>query len=93
MEKHIILYGQSTVVRCDGKCNKAWGVNIRPRNADTDEYLSDAELDTAPADPGTYEGACGKPFSGICDDSESMNKWCVRQCERSYIDNDPIPCF
>lgn len=35
----------------------------------------------APADPGTYEGGDAKPtYLG-----ERLNKWCVRECERSQI--------
>jgi hypothetical protein len=38
-------------------------------------YLSDDELGDAPEYPGTYEGGQGK-------NPLSMNKWCVRECER-----------
>jgi hypothetical protein len=42
-------------------------------------YKADHELGTAPADPGTYECDAAKPGP----DDEPMNKWCVRECERS----------
>ena len=70
-------------VACDGKCNKAWGLNNRPKIKLTDDdddvcWLSDNELDIAPRDPGTYEGGHGKPYNS----TEFPNKWCVRECER-----------
>lgn len=79
-------------VECDRKCTKAWGISSRPKiNLSDDEddivWLADAELGDAPKDPGTREGAHGKPFSP----DDFPNKWCVRQCERcamSNIDDD-----
>ena len=66
----------------DGKCNKAWGVNQRPKiqlSDDDDDiaWLADSELGEAPIDPGTYEGGEGKPLT------PKHNKWCFRECERS----------
>lgn len=84
--KQIQWLRQSVTLACDGLCAKAWGVNCRPReqfdSADADDFafLADAELGTAPADPGTYEGGYGKP-----DSPEGMNKWCARECERSTL--------
>ena len=83
MEKEIIYFGQKAKVACDGKCNKAWGIQNRPRkqlSADEDDYcfLADGELDDAPVDPGTYEGGHAKPVGK----EHAMNKWCVRECER-----------
>lgn len=86
MEKIIQYFGQPAKVGCDEKCNKAWGVNNRPKvhlseNLDDYEFLSDNELGDAPENPGTYEGGHGKPVfkTGI------PNKWCVRECERCVI--------
>lgn len=31
MEKTIIFFGQQAKVNCDENCNKAWGINLRPR--------------------------------------------------------------
>lgn len=83
MEKVIVYFGQKTKIGCDEKCNKAWGLNVRPRiqlsdNPDDYCYLSDTELNDASIDPGIYEGYDGKP---TCRD-EMLNNWCVRQCER-----------
>ena len=81
--KSILWMGKDMVLACDGKCDKAWGFNTRPKNQmseDQDDvvYLADGELDKAPKDPGTYEGGHGKPKS-----PDEMNKWCARECERS----------
>ncbi len=79
----IDYFGKATKAACDGNCNKAWGINNRPRvqlSADDNDYafLADGELGDAPADPGTYEGPCGKPTSS----AYFPNKWCIRECER-----------
>lgn len=83
MEKIITYFGQPCKVGCDEKCNKAWGINQRPKimlSDDEDDYayLSDDELGEAPTDPGTYEGGHGKPTTP----AQAPNKWCVRECER-----------
>ena len=87
--KNIVFCRQHVVLACDGNCQKAWGINCRPRlqlgPSDDDDiaYLSDQELCNAPANPGTYEGDHAKP-SGPHD----MNKWCARECERAVL-RDP----
>lgn len=84
MEKIITYFGQDMKVGCDEKCNKAWGINERPKiefdvnDEDDTAFLSDGELGDAPIDPGTYEGGHAKPT----DKSQIPNKWCVRECER-----------
>lgn len=111
LKKEIVYFGQKTTVICDGRCDKAWGINSRPqlfymesgeppRKLKADEepldyddniFVGDDELGTAPADPGTYEGGHGKPSATPLDDSSSLNKWCVRECERSAIDAKTPP--
>jgi len=94
IQKNITYCGQRIIVACDEKCNKAWGMNSRPKeyfdenNEDDYTYLSDDELGEAPIDPGTYEGfeMAGKPETK----EERLNKWCVRECERSYRGELPI---
>lgn len=83
MEKIITYCYQQVKVACDEKCEKAWGINNRPKvnlSDDPDDYyyLADDEVGIAPQDPGTYEGSHAKPVNkeGI------PNKWCVRECER-----------
>lgn len=84
MPERLITYcGQTAKVCCDGKCEKAWGINNRLRVQLSDEeddyaWLSDNELGIAPINPGTYEGSDAKPLSVM----EFPNKWCVRECER-----------
>lgn len=69
---------------CDGKCEKAFGINLRPRilwSRDPDDYtwLADQEIPfDAPKDPGSYEGGHAKPQEL----PQEHNKWCVRECER-----------
>lgn len=85
--KLITYFGQPCVVACDAKCVKAWGINNRPKHQhsdDSDDYtfFTDEELpDPAPRDPGTYEGGHAKPRTP----EERLNKWCVRECERSEL--------
>ena len=81
-----LYFEHPVAVVCDAKCNKAWGITGRPReqlSEDVDDfaYLSDVELGDAPRDPGTWEGGHGKPVRP----EDRMNKWCVRECERSSM--------
>lgn len=89
MEKIIFYNGETIKIGCDEKCNKAWGVNNRPKieldpdhiHPDYDDdiaFLSDDGLGDAPIDPGTYEGGQAKPIHK----HEIPNKWCARECER-----------
>jgi hypothetical protein len=86
-EKLITFCGQKAKVACDGRCDKAWGIDKRPRvqlgdgsNPDDYVWLSDDEVGEAPTDPGTYAGDHAKPIGAT--GAEHMNKWCVRECER-----------
>jgi len=92
--KRISYFGQPVLVGCDARCDKAWGHQSRPRvdldpNDDDDcMWLADDELGVAPQDPGTYEGGHGKPARP----DDRLNKWCVRECERSFsvgLNGDP----
>lgn len=82
---NIIYVGQRADVHCDGNCRKAWGVE-RPKiqlSDDEDDYvaLADDELPDAPECNGWWEGGDGKPRTP----KARLNKWCIRQCERSVI--------
>ena len=98
-EAIIKFFRQDAKVCCDGKCNKAWGINNRPKNQLSDdeddyEFLADSELGDAPADPGTYEGGHAKPTAI----SQFPNKWCVRECERCNMSSvgesdEPLEVF
>ena len=86
--KEIVWFADRCVLACDGRCDKAWGINNRPRHVPPDAcddddfaFLADDELGTAPEHPGTWEGGDGK-------DPRSLNKWCARECERSRIFED-----
>jgi len=96
IKKDIIYFGGECVLFCDGKCDKAWGINGREKvnlsncpedsedyDEDNVEWLADDELGEAPKDPGTYEGGHAKP---VCDE-DKLNKWCCRECERSKMIN------
>jgi len=84
--KQIVYCGNTRILVCDANCQKAWGLNNRPRvklSGNEDDYamLADDELGEAPANPGTYEGGCGKPQNL----AERLNRWCARECERSVL--------
>lgn len=87
LKKTITYYGKEAIAFCDGKCDKAWGINRRPfiqldeNNEDDIAFLADNELDIAPVNPGTYEGGEGKPLSK----EDALNRWCVRECERCSV--------
>ncbi len=91
LKKSIKAYGRSLVIACDGRCDKAWGINGRPRtllsdtNPDDYVYQGDDELGTAPgpgSTRGLSEGGDLKPSASLLTDGERMNKWCFRECER-----------
>jgi len=79
-KKEICYFGKNVILACDNKCHKAFGMNTRQRDSD-DNCICDDDLGIAPVDPGTYEGGYGKP----CFDTEKLNKWCCRECERSSV--------
>jgi hypothetical protein len=86
IKKEITFFANRLILACDANCNKAWGINNRPKISLSDDvddvaYLADEELLDAPDDPGTYEGECAKPI----DIMELLNKWCARECERSVL--------
>lgn len=87
MLKGNITFGmEAAIVACDGKCNKAFGINGRPKvtlseNEDDYYYIPDGDLGEAPIDPRSYEGIDAKPLSP----DEFPNHWCVRECERSTM--------
>jgi hypothetical protein len=87
-QSNVTYMGQKVFVACDGKCEKAWGINNRPKNQLSDdgddyEFLADGELPIAPIDPGTYEGDDAKPPNATF----FPNRWCVRECERCVMED------
>lgn len=90
--KRITFCGQEATVVCDGNCSKAWGINSRPRIQGPGHlpvYMTDTELPDAQIDPGTYEGGDAKPVAAAS--GADMNRWCVRECERSAITKPGAP--
>jgi len=95
LAKSILFLGQPRVLVCDGRCNKAWGIDGRPKHhfsKDVDDYvfLGDALLGTAPGPGATVtieEGGDPKPSDVWLDEKDAprMNRWCARQCERSRL--------
>ena len=91
ISKKIVFFGKDCVVACDGRCDKAWGHNGRPRtklsvNPDDYVYLADEKLDKAPGPGDTNilsEGCDLKPSAVPVTDGEVINRWCTRECERS----------
>jgi hypothetical protein len=95
LAKSIVFLGHACVLICDGSCDKAWGMQARPRrmlSEDEDDYvyLPDRELGTAPG-PGKTEiceeGGDRKPSAKplFAEHSQLMNRWCARQCERARM--------
>jgi hypothetical protein len=117
LSKTIPYFGKLQVVSCDGRCDKAWGINLRPavyfdsngavigeracndagsntiyrgidrENFDDYAFLADNEVSTAPSHPQTWEGGDGKPAATTIPNATYINKWCIRQCERSITTN------
>lgn len=94
LRKQIVWFGDACTLACDGRCDKAWGINGRPRHSfDPNEpddyvYLADSKLDVAPGPGrtvGLSEGGHLKPSATPLADPTLMNKWCSRECERSTI--------
>ncbi len=87
LTKEIKWFNRKAILACDGKCSKAFGINLRekinldPNDEDDYYYLSDDEVGIAPIDTGIYEGGHPKPNN----ESQKLNKWCARECERSSI--------
>ena len=84
----IVFFGQKTILACDLKCYKAWGIHERPRNQKSDdpddyEWLADHELGLAPEMSPITEGDHNKPDQS--NEGISHNKWCARECERSVL--------
>ncbi len=89
--KLIRYFGEEKVLACDGKCDKAWGINGRPKrqlSEDGDDYvfIGDGEFGEALA-PGPGETVA---IAEGCDikpeNSDGFgNKWCTRECERTAM--------
>lgn len=85
--------GDYIALACDGKCEKAFGINHRPKvildenNEDDYYFLADHEVGIAPVDTGVYEGGHAKPTD------KQHNKWCWRECERSVKGGNKIQSF
>lgn len=83
--RRITYLSQTAFVGCDEHCEKAWGKHQRPSsldpNTETKFFLADTELGRAPLDPGTEEGPDRKPTLP----NDKLNRWCVRECERSSM--------
>ncbi len=89
IQKQVRFFGKQVVLACDGRCDKAWGINGRARvllsDKDGDDiFVPDSALGTA-GPPGTWEGGDGRPSAVPLTDGERMNKWCARACERGDI--------
>lgn len=101
LAKPILYCDTWMVLACDGRCDKAWGIQgraTRKLSADEDDYvyLGDGELGVAPGPGETAiieEGEDRKPSAtALCEtDSARMNRWCARQCERSRMYRQLLP--
>ncbi|PLS18900.1 hypothetical protein CVD28_00425 [Bacillus sp. M6-12] len=88
LTKEIRAFGRALTIGCDGKCEKAFGLNGRPSvqlSDDEDDicWLADDEVGIAPTTGKTVitsEGGDMKPHPAFSGDK--LNKWCYRECER-----------
>jgi hypothetical protein len=93
LAKRIRYCGFEAIVVCDGRCDKAWGISQRPvltkyPDGAPKDFVPDADLGTAPLLPGTAEGMDGPEISRKPQPrhpEHRLNKWCVRECERSTM--------
>ncbi len=85
--KRITWFGEDFLLACDANCDKAWGINNRPKiefdpyEPDDYAFLADDKLGIAPACTGIWEGGDGKPVLP----QQRLNKWCARECERHRL--------
>lgn len=87
LTKKVQLHLNIVVLACDGRCDKAWGMNVRPmRDEEQRLYATDDELGTAPPSP-IREGGDSRPSDTALSDADAhlMNKWCARECERCRL--------
>lgn len=93
--------GQPVTIACDGRCDKAWGVNGRPRkhlSGDPDEPGIGIDEHCRRADDHVFlsDDALGEAPAdpGTYEGGEGKppgarsgghNKWCARECERSAL--------
>lgn len=99
--KAITYFGKPCIIACDSRCDKAWGINGRPRKRfsetepDDYVYLGDDEIDGKAPGPGRTvgisEGGDIKPSDGPLLSGQHMNKWCTRECERSAMSENGEP--
>lgn len=81
----VLFHNVPGFIICDGRCDKAWGIEARSKimlsDEDEDDYyfLPDSALGAAPDVSGNTEGDHDKP------NNRKHNKWCARQCERSTM--------
>lgn len=95
IQKDVRFFGKVVTLTCDGRCDKAWGINSRrkkffvPEKEDLDDfvYLGDDELGKARL-PMTSEDSDMRPSNAPVTDGQVMNKWCARECERCRM-QDP----
>ncbi|MBP1309209.1 hypothetical protein JOD82_002229 [Paenibacillus sp. 1182] len=84
--KEVTAFGMKVMIGCDAKCDRAFGINGRPKEQlsdDPDDYafLSDDKAGVAPESGKTKivsEGGDMKPVKP----EERLNRWCCRECER-----------
>jgi hypothetical protein len=92
MESNITVSNQPAIIKCDGKCDKAWGINEREKiklSDDPDDYcyLSDRELGLAPLLSTSTKRLKNKPTNKI----NFPTSWCICECERSVISEPDTP--
>ena len=100
IQKQITYCGQPATIACDERCDKAWGVNVRPKRhlrgdpqeqgiSSEEQMLRDDDYEFLSDDELGEAPAHPGTAEGMDikpqKTRERMNKWCVRECERCYI--------
>jgi hypothetical protein len=102
LARPILFCDDWAIITCDGRCDKAWGMQNRPKrmlSADPDDYVYLADDDpmigqTPNSSELGSEGDEEKPSDSALQAKYSylMNRWCARACERATMLTDVVVC-
>jgi len=106
LTKRIIFFGQPATIGCDVKCEKAWGVNSRPKRylgGDPDEPGISSDESCSRADDYVFLPDSALPTAPVDPGThegssgkprsveDRLNRWCARECERCVMTKAGLP--